>query len=194
MAKASKSPTSTSPNSATDPSKTQRKKFIRALLRILSPFLDRTRNFSIRVNRFPSSLQKSAFTRTRSPTSSASASDLAASDKRLIQTLLWALKPLVNLRGSIPLPFVTTFLMVALDEGKGVNEYARALGVHRATMSRHLRGIGDRARHGGPGLGLVTVTQHPTDALRRQVFLTTKGRSVAKKVVEQIRRGSNLER
>jgi DNA-binding MarR family transcriptional regulator len=185
---------STSPNSATDPSKTQRKKFIRALLRILGPFLDRTRNFSIRVNRFPSSLEKSAFTRTRSPTSSASASDLAASDKRLIQTLLWALKPLVNLRGSIPLPFVTTFLMVALDEGKGVNEYARALGVHRATMSRHLRGIGDRARHGGPGLGLVTVTQHPTDALRSQVFLTTKGRSIAKKVVEQIRRGSNLER
>ena len=29
------------------------------------------------------------------------------SDKRAIQTLLWALKPLLNLRGSIPLPYVT---------------------------------------------------------------------------------------
>jgi hypothetical protein len=33
---------------------------------------------------------------------------------------LWALKPPANLRGSIPLPYVTIFLMVALDEGKSV--------------------------------------------------------------------------
>ena len=56
------------------------------------------------------------------------------SDRREIQSLLWALKPLSNLRGSIPLRFVTTFLMVALDEGKGVNAYARAVGTHRSVM------------------------------------------------------------
>jgi len=89
-------------------------------------------------------------------TSPAEAVDFAAgppirqSDKRDIQTLLSALKPLDNLRGSIPLPFVTTFLMVALDEGKGVCAYARAVGIHRAAMSRYLLDIGDRARNGGP--------------------------------------------
>jgi hypothetical protein len=105
----------------------------------------------------------------RKPTSPTSPANLAAhshQDKRDIQTLLRALKPLGNLRGSIPLPFVTTFLMVALDEGKGVNAYAPAVGIHRSSMSRYLRDIGNRARNGGPGLGLVTVAAHPTDSPR----------------------------
>ena len=127
----------------------------------------------------------------------APAADLAVgppirqSDKRVIEALMWTLKPLVNLRVSIPLPFVTTFLMVALDEGKGVNAYARVAGVHRAMMSRYLRDIGDRARNGGPGLGLVTVEPHPTDSVRTQVFLTTKGRSIAEEISRRTRRASN---
>jgi hypothetical protein len=106
---------------------------------------------------------------------------------------LWALKPLTNLRGSIPLPFVTTFLTVALDEGKGVNAYARAVGIHRAAMSRYLRDIGDRARNGGPGLGLVTIEPHPTAPLRSQVFLTNKGRLIAKEIFQQLRRVNGRE-
>jgi hypothetical protein len=50
----------------------------------------------------------------------ASDSPITQNDKRAIQALLWALKSLTNLRASMPLPCVTTFLMVALDEGKGV--------------------------------------------------------------------------
>jgi hypothetical protein len=111
-------------------------------------------------------------------------------DKREVQSLLWALKPLSNLRGSIPLRFVTTFLMIALDEGKGVNAYARAVGTHRSVMSRYLRQIGDRARNGGPGLGLVAVKRHPTDLLKYQVFLTDKGRSIAEKIFHELRRTS----
>jgi DNA-binding MarR family transcriptional regulator len=113
------------------------------------------------------------------------------SDRREIQSLLWALKPLSNLRGSIPLRFVTTFLMVALDEGKGVNAYARAVGIHRSGMSRYLRQIGNRARNGGPGLGLVAVKRHPTDSLKYQVFLTDKGRLIAEKIFHELRRTSS---
>jgi len=116
---------------------------------------------------------------------------MTESDKRATEALLWALKPLTNLRGSIPLPFVITFLMVVLDEGKGVNSYARALGMHRAAVSRYLRDIGDRARNGGPGLGLVTVADHPTDPRRTQVFLTALGRSIAKEIFHQIRKASS---
>ena len=109
-------------------------------------------------------------------------------ERGLIQTLLWALKPLSNLRGSIPLRFVTTFLMVALDEGKGVSAYARALGISRTAMSRYLRDIGDRARNGGPGLGLVTTQPHPSHFSRRPVVLTAKGRATAKLIFEPMRR------
>jgi hypothetical protein len=111
----------------------------------------------------------------------------------VIQTLLWALKPLSNLRGSIPLPFVTAFLTVALDEGQGVCAYARAMGMHRAIASRYLRAIGDRARNGGPGLELVTVARHPSHPQRHQIFLSTKGRVIAEEIFRQMRRAKDSE-
>ena len=55
---------------------------------------------------------------------------IASSDKRVIQTLLWALKP-SHLRRSIPLPYAITFLTVALEEGKPVGAYARELDFNR---------------------------------------------------------------
>jgi hypothetical protein len=85
-------------------------------------------------------------------------------DRLAIRSLLWTLKPLVDLRKkSIPLPFVTTFLMVALDEGRGVNEYARAVGLHRWYMSRYLYNIGHRSRSGGPRprVGRPSSSPHP---------------------------------
>ncbi len=78
--------------------------------------------------------------------------------------------------------------MVALDEGKGVGTYARAVGIHRWRMSRYLRDIGTRARSGGPGLGLVTVEHDPKDRRWTKVVLTAKGRAVAEEVFQQMRR------
>jgi DNA-binding MarR family transcriptional regulator len=114
---------------------------------------------------------------------------IATGEKRHLQALLWALKPLANLRGSLPLPVVTTFLLVALDEGKGVGAYAQAFGMHRSIMSRYLHDLADRARNGGPGLGLIAIRSHPTDPRRRQIFLTESGRLIAGRIFRQIRRG-----
>jgi hypothetical protein len=80
--------------------------------------------------------------------------------------------------------------MVALEEGKGVCAYARAAGIHRAAMSRYLHEIGDKTRHGTPGLGLVAVEPHPIYPRRRQILLTDKGRSIAKEMFQQMRRVS----
>jgi hypothetical protein len=113
-------------------------------------------------------------------------------DKRNIEALLWALKPLANLRGSIPLPYATTFLMVALDEGKSINAYARAVGINRAAMHRYMQNIGDRARNGGAGLGLVRTEQHPTFSNRRQVLLTDKGRLLAEEIFQQMNRSERV--
>jgi DNA-binding MarR family transcriptional regulator len=81
---------------------------------------------------------------------------------------------------------VTALLLVALDEGQGVNGYARAAGIHRAMMSRNLHALGDRARNGGPGLGLVTISPDPAAPIKRQVFLTTEGRALVKDVVRAL--------
>jgi DNA-binding MarR family transcriptional regulator len=115
---------------------------------------------------------------------------ITRSDQRALQTLLWALKPLANLQRPMPLPFMTAFLMVALDEGQGVNAYARAAGIHRAAMSRNLHAIGDRARNGGPGLGLVIMQPHPSDPVRSRIVLTRKGRLVAKDIIRHLRKAT----
>ena len=74
---------------------------------------------------------------------------IAPSDKRVIQALLWALKPLSNLRRrSIPLPYAVAFLTVALEEGKPVGRYAHELDLNRYVMTRYMQCIGDRGRNG----------------------------------------------
>jgi hypothetical protein len=82
---------------------------------------------------------------------------IAPTDKRVVQILLWALKPLANLRRTIPLQYALTFLTVALDEGKPVGTYAREMDVNRWAMTRIMQSIGDKSRSGGSGLGLVTI-------------------------------------
>jgi hypothetical protein len=107
---------------------------------------------------------------------------IAPSDKRVIQTLLWALKPLSNLRRSISLQYAVTFLTVALEEGKSSGTYARELGFNRYHMSRYLHSIGNQARGGGSGLGLITIKRITGS------HLTEKSRAVAAEVFGNLRR------
>ncbi len=100
------------------------------------------------------------------------------SERMSLEDLLQALKPFDSLRGWIPIRYVTTFLMVALDEGRGPSAYARSAGVDRISMSRCLRDMGERSRTGGPGLGLVKAVRDPSNAQRRNVWLTQKGRTL----------------
>lgn len=112
----------------------------------------------------------------------------APSRKRAIQALLWGIKPLIELRGSIPFPYVLTFLTMAVDEGKPVGAYARAMNVNRFLMSRYIRCIGDRGRNGGPGLGLVTTKRIHNSPTRTAIFLTDKGREVAAQLHQNLGR------
>ena len=111
----------------------------------------------------------------------------APGHKKAIQTLLRAIKPLVDLGGPIPFPYMLTFLMVAVDEGKSVGAYARELNVNRFLMSWHIRCIGDRARNGRAGLGLVTTRRAHDYPARTAVFLTDKGRAIAERVSRNLR-------
>ena len=113
---------------------------------------------------------------------------IAPSDKRVVQTLLWALKPLSNLRRSIPLPYAITFLTVALEEGKPVGAYARDLDFNRYVMSRYMQCIGDKARNGGPGLGLVTIKRTKGYPTQNRGFPNGKRPRCCCQVFENLRR------
>ena len=113
-------------------------------------------------------------------------------DKRIIQSLLLALKPLSNLRGSaqreqVPLRLVTAFLAVASNEGQGVNEYARCLGIHRANTSRFIHELADRWRS-RPGLDLIRIDEDEGSEQphKQEIFLTKKGRAVARMTLRRL--------
>jgi DNA-binding MarR family transcriptional regulator len=112
--------------------------------------------------------------------------------KRAVESLIWALRPLSDLGGSISLSFATAFLFVAFEEGQSISSYARSMGVGRFTMWRYLHDMSERARGGGSGLGLVCIKPHPTVKRRFQVYLTAKGRSLVRKIFEQMKRSEQL--
>ena len=104
-------------------------------------------------------------------------------EKKKLEAWLQGLDIFLTLRHTLPGHYMRAFLLVALDEGKGVMEYAAHSGVAQSLMSRHLLDLGDKDRNGGPGYGLVTMRQDPLNLRRHQVMLTNKGRAVAATII-----------
>jgi hypothetical protein len=108
-------------------------------------------------------------------------------DKRVIETLMSALKPFNDFRGIVPLPYVLSFLAVVREEGKPIGVYARELDLERFSIGRYFQNLGDRGRRGTPGLGLVKVKRTRAYPFKTEVYLTAKGRAVAAQVVQNLR-------
>jgi hypothetical protein len=64
-----------------------------------------------------------------------------AAEKRKLMLFLNAHDPFRAVRQTMPMQYIIAFLLVALDEGKGVNEYMQQAGVQSvcdvATLARH---------------------------------------------------------
>ena len=104
------------------------------------------------------------------------------------QSLLQALDAFLKLRGRIPLRELVVFLHIALDEGNEAIEYADRLKLSRAAMSKYVHDLADRARGGGPGLGLIEFKYTGgNEHNRKPIFLTKKGRSVASAILKSLR-------
>jgi DNA-binding MarR family transcriptional regulator len=113
---------------------------------------------------------------------------IAAGDHQVIQSLLQALETFLKLRGPIPLRELVIFLHIAMDEGNEAIEYADRLKLHRAAMSKYVHDLADRARNGGPGLGLIEFKYRGgNEHNRKPIFLTKKGRSVAAAILKSLR-------
>ena len=88
----------------------------------------------------------------------------------------------------MPLQYVTAFLLVAMEEGQTVGEYARRLGISASLMTRHLSDLGDTNRYHDAGFGLVEHYDDPKDKRYRYVRLTPKGRGVVGQIVRALSR------
>jgi len=89
-------------------------------------------------------------------------------------------------------PIMTTqqayaFLMVAMDEGRGVQEYADRAGITQSVMTRILFALGPRGQKGAAGYGLVQQAIDPEDSRKHRTYLTGKGKALMREMVRLIR-------
>jgi DNA-binding MarR family transcriptional regulator len=109
--------------------------------------------------------------------------DLAA-----VKAELGALNVFLEERGTMPVQYITAFLLVAEEEGLGVGDYAKRANVSMSVMSRHLLDIGERDRYGDPGFGWVSFRINPMELRKKEYFLTDRGRSLVHKMKRQLER------
>jgi hypothetical protein len=86
-------------------------------------------------------------------------------------------------RSTPPIGYLQAFLLVALEPGLSVKEYANRLKVSNRTMRRYLLDLGDRNQQEAPGLKLVTS--------RPNLFkyeLTPKGYLLAHQIASAVRK------
>jgi hypothetical protein len=107
-------------------------------------------------------------------------------DKRLIEALMSALLPFNDFQSQMPLAYMLSFLAVVRDEGKPIGVYARELDLERFIIGRYFQVLGDRGRHGTPGLGLIKVKRTRAHQFKTEVYLTAKGRALAAQVLQNL--------
>ena len=109
-------------------------------------------------------------------------------ESAIFKSMLNAHKPFRKLREDMPLQYVSSFLIVASEEGFNVTEYAKRAGVSQSLMSRHLADLGSVNRHHDEGMGLVETYDDLMDRRNKLIRLTAKGKKVAREVCEALNR------
>ena len=90
-------------------------------------------------------------------------------------------------RRIMPMQHAYAFLLVALEGGRGVQEYAQRARVTQAVMTRILFALGSRSRGRERGYGLVQQGIDTQDARKHQTFLTAKGKALMREIVRLVR-------
>lgn len=108
-------------------------------------------------------------------------------DRAAFRALYNALQNFTALRPTMPLQYVMTYLLVGMEEGKGVTEYAKMNDVSPTVMTRHLLDIGDRNRAREEGFGLVTQERDPLDLRKHHARITPKGAAIAHRIKQALK-------
>jgi DNA-binding MarR family transcriptional regulator len=104
--------------------------------------------------------------------------------KKAVKAFLTVLDLLSTVREESPAQSWKLFLLVAMDEGKTVGEYAAKARMSASTASRQLLDLADKSRRRGEGgMGLVMTKINPANRRQHLVYLTPKGVSLLRKTL-----------
>jgi DNA-binding MarR family transcriptional regulator len=91
------------------------------------------------------------------------------------------------IRRLMPLQHAYAFLLVALEQGLSVSEYATRVGVTQSVMTRILFSLASSSQGRAPGYKLVQQTTDLEDPRRTQTFLTGKGKVLVREILRVVR-------
>jgi DNA-binding MarR family transcriptional regulator len=112
---------------------------------------------------------------------------LSQEEKATARALYMALQQFTALRPTMPLQYVMTYLLVAMEEGKGVTELAKIAEVPPTVMTRHLLDIGDRNRAREEGFGLISQERDRNDLRRTHAKFTPKGKALLHRMMTALK-------
>lgn len=108
-------------------------------------------------------------------------------ERAYLRALQLALKQILKAKPTIPLSYVVTALSVALDENKGVAEYAEDCSMSPTVMTRHLLDLGERNRLKEPGLGWIQQERDLFDLRKHRARFTSIGAALFRDIVNTLR-------
>jgi DNA-binding MarR family transcriptional regulator len=79
---------------------------------------------------------------------------------------------------------VQTLLAVAIQPGITMAELGQTVGMSQSSASRNVAALSKWHRLGKPGADLIEAIEDPRERRRKIMYLTLKGRTVVRKVVE----------
>jgi DNA-binding MarR family transcriptional regulator len=88
---------------------------------------------------------------------------------------------------NMPMGDAYGFMVVALEEGLGITEYAERAGITQSGMTRTLVALGAGGRYGAAGFNIVQQVTDAEDLRKRQTFLTDKGRALIREITRLTR-------
>lgn len=112
---------------------------------------------------------------------------LTEEERSAARALRMALEPFYTMRPNVPLSYLRTFLLIAEEEGLGVNDYAGIGDIAPSVMTRNILDIGTLNRHKEEGLALVDSDRDPFDLRKHNVRVTPKGRALVRQWVTVLR-------
>jgi DNA-binding MarR family transcriptional regulator len=112
---------------------------------------------------------------------------LSEEERSAARALRMALEPFYAMRPNVPLSYLRTFLLIAEEEGLGVNDYAGIGDIAPSVMTRNILDIGTLNRHKEEGLALVANDRDPYDLRKHNVRVTPKGRALVRQWVTVLR-------
>ena len=106
----------------------------------------------------------------------------ASQSDPVISGLIDVLDAFRNAHPTMSLSHAILFLLVAHEEGLGVQEYTERANLAQSVATRYLLDMGSHTRKREPGAGLVVQRMDPLDMRKHQTFLSGEGKALLHKV------------